>query len=154
GQSFAVPLGVVTQILRLEREQLEWIGQEPVVRVDGRVFPRLELGKVLNLRQPADESVRRPPVLLLDLGDRQGALVVDQLLGGREIVIKNLGSHVRRLHGVMGATLMGDGTVVLILNPADLVRAPARQAPARPAAAAPAAGKALTVMVVDDSPSV
>jgi chemosensory pili system protein ChpA (sensor histidine kinase/response regulator) len=99
-------------------------------------------------------------VVLLKAGEQEVALVVDRLLGGREIVVKTLGSHVRHLHGVMGATVMGDGTLVLILNPADLVRQPAEQpgAPAR-ARTARAAGPAharesLTVMVVDDSPSV
>jgi chemosensory pili system protein ChpA (sensor histidine kinase/response regulator) len=154
-QTFAIPLGTVTQILRLEQEDTELVGREPVLRVGGQVYPRIELGKALNLRQPPDETVTRRPVLLLNLGDRQVALVVDELLGGREIVIKNLGTHVRRLHGVTGATLTGDGTVVLIVNPAELVREPAR-APTRviPATPARAAHRTLTVLVVDDSPSV
>jgi chemosensory pili system protein ChpA (sensor histidine kinase/response regulator) len=82
------------------------------------------------------------------------------LLGGREIVIKNLGPHLKRVPCVSGATLMGDGTVVLILNPADLVRAAAKvgTAPVRPAA--PSVGPAnrsrtsKSVLIVDDSPSV
>jgi chemosensory pili system protein ChpA (sensor histidine kinase/response regulator) len=157
GQTFAIPLSVVTQILRLEQADREQVGQEPVLRVNGRVYPRIELGKAMNLKQPADETVTRQPVLLLNLGDRQVALVVDRLLGGREIVIKNLGTHVRQLHGITGATLMGDGTVVLIVNPAELVREPVRARPTpRMSAAAPArpTHRALTVLVVDDSPSV
>jgi chemosensory pili system protein ChpA (sensor histidine kinase/response regulator) len=157
GQPFAIPLSTVTQILRLEQEDNELVGREPVLRVGGQVYPRIELGKALNLKQPPDETVTRQPVLLLNLGDRQVALVVDELLGGREIVIKNLGTHVRRLHGVTGATLTGDGTVVLIVNPAELVREPVRaRAATRAPTVAPAraARRALTVLVVDDSPSV
>jgi chemosensory pili system protein ChpA (sensor histidine kinase/response regulator) len=154
-ETFALPLDGIQQILRLDREDVEHIGKDPVVRVGGRVYPLVSLGKLLSLRQPADDTVRRPPVIILSVGGRQVALTVDHLLGGKEIVIKNLGSHLRRVKGVAGATLLGDGRVVLILNPAELVgeAAPAGQ-PARPLRAPLAEGReALMVMVVDDSPS-
>ncbi|TEU15036.1 MAG: response regulator [Anaerolineales bacterium] len=162
-ETFAIPLSAVTQILRLEREEIEHVGQEPVVWVGGQVYPMLRLGQVLNLRQPAAETVQRLPVLILNAGAKQVALVVDQLLAGREIVIKTLGNHLRRVHGVTGATLMGDGSVVLILNPADLIiEAPQPEAWAPPfdklrtqlQPLATRAREALTVMVVDDSVSV
>jgi chemosensory pili system protein ChpA (sensor histidine kinase/response regulator) len=164
-EMFAIPLGAVAQILRLEREEIERVGQEPVIRVGEQVYPMLRLGQVLNLKQPADETVQRLPVLILNVEAKQIAVVVDQLLAGREIVIKTLGNHLRQVHGVTGATLMGDGSVVLILNPADLVvEAPQPEAWAwtppvdklrtqlQPPAAR--AREALTVMVVDDSVSV
>src|SRR5207249_2431190 len=92
------------------------------------------------LKQPADEAVTRRPILLLDIGAKQVAIMVDQLVGGREIVIKNLGNHLRRVPNVMGATLMGDGSVVLILDPVELVReAVETKTPARPPLPAPAA---------------
>jgi chemosensory pili system protein ChpA (sensor histidine kinase/response regulator) len=126
-----------------------------VVRVGGQVYPVVFLGKALGLKQTAAD-VPRPPVVLLHTGMRQVALVVDQLLGGREIVIKNLGSHLRRIQGVTGATLMGDGSVVLILNPADmLAEHSAIKAPVRPLTpTTPRPREALRILVVDDSPSV
>ncbi len=119
-ETFAVPLGAVTQILRVEKDKVEHLGQELVVRLDGKVYPLIRLGDALNLKQPTDQSAERPPVLVLNLGEKQVALVVDQILEAREVVIKSLGNHLRRVHGITGATLMGDGTVVLILNPGDL----------------------------------
>jgi chemosensory pili system protein ChpA (sensor histidine kinase/response regulator) len=156
-ETFAIPLGTVTQILRLEREEIERVGQEPVIRVGGQVYPMLRLGKVLALKQPADETVQRLPVLVLNAGAQQVALVVDRLVEGREIVIKTLGNHLRRVHGVTGATLMGDGSVVLILNPVDLVTEPAlsetqTRTPLQPTTAS--IRQALSIMVVDDSVSV
>lgn len=156
-ETFAIPLGTVTQILRLDREEVERVGQEPVVRVEEQVYPMLRLGEVLGLKQPADETVQRLPVLILKAGAEQIALVVDQLIAGREIVIKTLGNHLQRVHGVTGATLMGDGGVVLILNPADLVvEVPQPEvrtwAPQTPLTSA--AYEVLTVMIVDDSLSV
>jgi chemosensory pili system protein ChpA (sensor histidine kinase/response regulator) len=156
-ETFAVPLGVVTNILRLERDEIELVGREPVIRLEHRVYPLLRLGEVLDLKQPADETEHRLPVLILDVGTQQVALVVDQLIGGREIVIKTLGSHLRKVHGVAGATLMGDGSVVLILNPSELVvDAPAEdvvQKTSHPTALT-STHDALAVMIVDDSISV
>jgi chemosensory pili system protein ChpA (sensor histidine kinase/response regulator) len=124
------------------------------VRLGDQEYPRVVLGEALGLSGDAEAAVPKPPVLLLNAGGSLVALVVDQLLGGREIVVKNLGSHVRRLHGIAGATLLGDGSVVLILNPADLApeRLRGRAAPRPAPVAAPA--RPLTVLVVDDSPSV
>jgi chemosensory pili system protein ChpA (sensor histidine kinase/response regulator) len=155
-ETFAIPLDAVTQILRLERDEIEQVGQEPVIRAGGKVYPLLRLGEVLNLKQPADETVQRLPVLILNAEGKQVALVVDQLLAGREIVIKTMGNHLRRVHGVTGATLMGDGSVILILNPGDLVSEPAQPASEAWTAArvAAAARETLTVMIVDDSMSV
>src|SRR5262249_23501435 len=154
-QTLAIPLSAVTQIFRFEEEESAQIGREPVIRLGGRAYPRISLIKALNFKQAAEDSVRRPPVLILNVEDKQVALVVDQLLGGRELVLKNLGSHIRQLHGIMGATLMGDGRVVLIVNPADLLREPARKAVARgPLQPVTHTDTSLTVMIVDDSPSV
>lgn len=194
GQTFAIPLDVVTQIMRLEMNKVERIGQEPVIRLGGKVYPLLMLSRLLNLRQTTDEISPRPPALLLSVEGKEVVVIVDQLMGGREIVIKTLGNHLKKIHGVMGATLMGDGEVVLILNLAELLRgtvrvmprrlavntavassaavetaeasqsamsaepvAPAATQPVAPAIAPPkpkTANQTLTIMIVDDSPSV
>ncbi len=157
GETFAFPLSVVTQILRLGRDQFEQIGKETVIRVNGQVFPVIRLGEVLHLKQPADESIQRVPVLIFNAGDKQLALAIDRILSGREIVIKSLGSHLRQVRGIAGATLMGDGSVVLILNPLDLVAAIeiSEQKFHKPAPILkPSVHEAFNVMIVDDSPSV
>ena len=159
GETFAIPQSSVAQILRVERKEIETVGQEPVIRVGGRVYPVHRLGEMMKLKQAVDESLERVPVLILNTGTDQIALVVDQLLTGREIVIKTLGNHLRRVHGITGATLMGDGTVVLIINPLDLLTAPEAevrvQTPVNIPSRAPiSTHKAWSVMIVDDSVSV
>ncbi|QEL13694.1 hybrid sensor histidine kinase/response regulator [Limnoglobus roseus] len=158
-QTFAIPLDAVEQILRFDESEVQQIGREPVLKVGDVMYPVAHLGRVLNLKQSADDTVKRPPVLLIRAGEKRLALVVEHLIGGREIVIKNLGSHLKRVPAVSGATLLGDGTVVLILNPPDLIRASAAVVAAStsqlmPRAAAPRARSATTVLLVDDSPSV
>ena len=92
-------------------------------------------------------------MLVANLGGRHVALAVDEIVQSRDAVIKTLGSHLRRVPGMWGATLLGDGTVILILNAADLAGA-AEEAPARVVARPAAAGdngKAYNILVVDDS---
>jgi chemosensory pili system protein ChpA (sensor histidine kinase/response regulator) len=163
-QTFAVPLDAVEQILRFEESDVQKIGRDPVLKVGDVTYPVAHLGRVLNLKTSPDEGVSRPPVLLIKAGEKRLALVVEQLLGGREIVIKNLGSHLKRVPAVSGATLLGDGSVVLILNPPELMRAAAAAVAAAthsitmsqlfPRPAAPRARAATRVLLVDDSPSV
>jgi chemosensory pili system protein ChpA (sensor histidine kinase/response regulator) len=156
-ETFAIPLGVVAKMLRVDREEVERIGQVAVIRVDGQSYPLVRLGEALNLKQPADNSAARLPILIVNLDGQRVALVVDHLLEQREVVVKTLGSHLRRIPGITGATLMGDGSVVLILNPTELMPG-ARPSGAPPAlsAAEPAARwrETFNVLIVDDSLSV
>jgi chemosensory pili system protein ChpA (sensor histidine kinase/response regulator) len=155
-ETFAIPLGAVTQILRVEPKQIERVGNQPVIRVDGHVLPAAQLGEKLGLKNPPDQSVRRQPVLVLQIGGQKMALIVDQLLEAREVVVKTMGNLLRRVQGITGATLMGDGSVVLIVNPSELV---GKQSSDMPAGAAPretpaGRSRALDVLIVDDSVSV
>ena len=109
------------------------------------------LGDALRLRTPEAADTGRRSVLLVETGEGRAAVVVDEVQGGREIVVKNLGAHLRKVHGVSGATLTGDGGVVLILNPLEFTRPPVRLPSRREEIAAPE--RPLSVLVVDDSPS-
>ncbi|MBC8022588.1 MAG: response regulator, partial [Burkholderiales bacterium] len=102
---------------------------------------------------------RQIPVLLLKSGVQRAAIRVDEIIGNREVVVKTIGPQLARLAGISGATVLGNGQVVLILNPVQLVHregAAAAQVTVAPAAREPdlaansRSGHAL-VMVVDDS---
>ena len=68
------------------------------------------------------ENQPRNPVLLLRSGEQHIALHVDELLGNQEAMVKNIGPQLARLSGIAGATVLGDGKVVLILNPVQLAQ--------------------------------
>ncbi|QDF98846.1 hybrid sensor histidine kinase/response regulator [Azoarcus sp. DD4] len=154
GRSYAIPSSMVAQVMELKAEPLagliadggtEWLGQ----RYDYRYLPRL-LGDQLS--QPVEQ--RYNWILLLRAGAQTLALHVDELRGNQEIVVKNAGPQLTRIVGMSGATVLGDGEIVLILNPVALA---SRQLgrpdyPAVGAATVPAAPvRQPTVMVVDDS---
>jgi chemosensory pili system protein ChpA (sensor histidine kinase/response regulator) len=152
-QTFAIPLEAVEQILRPGDGDTDRVGRDPVLRLKSGVCPLVPLARVLTLRHTA-EAEGRPPVVVLNAGGRRVGVQIDKLVGGREVVIKARGRQLRHVSPVSGASLLGDGSVVLILNPAELTRTQAapQQAAPRAAAARPRDGTA--VLVVDDSPSV
>ena len=156
-EMYAVPLAAVSQILRADRADFEQVGQDEVIRVGGKVHPLLNLADMLHLPPTNEEPLSRPPILILDIGGSQVALVVDEIVEGREIVVKTLGNHLRHIHAITGATLMGDGRIVLILNPAELA-ASSEKAERRnwvPAdTVARKSHRPLSVLIVDDSVSV
>ncbi len=123
-QTLAVPLSYVTRILRIEENQLENIGQRVFLRLDddNEIYPLHHLSDLLKLGQHTSESFERMPVLVVNLGSGTIALVVDKLLEAKEIVVKSMGSLLKKVHGVFGATLMGDGNVVMIVNPNELLK--------------------------------
>jgi chemosensory pili system protein ChpA (sensor histidine kinase/response regulator) len=157
--TFAVPLGFIRQVLRLEPDSIEQTRDGSIVHVDDIPYPLVSLASVLGLPRPADyEESKTPLVLLLDIGAQYIAMSIDELVGEREIVVKNLGTHLQRVPGIAGATLLGDGSVVLIINPLDLANLQAKnkgvvrtlikeQAPSP-------SEKMLSVLIVDDSVSV
>ena len=151
GETFGLPLAAVVQIARPHPTAISLVGAERVFTMDGQTYPLRDLAETLGLPRAADAPASQP-VLIANLSSRRVALAVDEILNSRDVVVKTLGTHLRRVPGVWGATLLGDGTVVLILNPAVLAGAAAGPVVVRTPAPRLATGpEPYTVMVVDDS---
>ncbi|WP_425602534.1 response regulator [Luteimonas galliterrae] len=147
--SFAVPIASVRGVGRIEREQLG--AADASYRYGGEDYVLHDLGSLLGHAPAKAEGQMQVPLLLIRSGDLRAAVSIDQVLGNREIVVKPVGPQVASVPGIFGATIMGDGSVVVILDIAPLVRRHVA-APREPVAmpAAPERGVPL-VMVVDDS---
>lgn len=167
GESYAVPLAAVTRILRLEPGQLERLGNQQILRLGQQAITAIRLDDALGVKAARAEELSaddlaaaRPPVLVLDIGGQQAAIIVDELMVAREVVVKSLGSLVQRVRGVTGATILGDGSIVLIINATELFdaqRGSALASPARYGQTRRSRGVAQTgydLLVVDDSVSV
>ncbi len=156
GQTFAIPLEAIEQILRPEKGEIDRIGRNLVLRFAGSVCPLVPLSRVLRLPQVEESGPGNRAVVVLNTAGRRVALQIDALLGGREVVIKSLGRQMRPMAAVSGATLLGDGSVVLILNPTELGRLAAK-GDALPTRSKPVSSRghaANSALIVDDSPSV
>ena len=86
----------------------------------GEVLGIVELAEILNLRTPAAELPEFLSVVIIQDNERRLGLVVDHLLDRQEIVIKSLGTYLSDVRGLSGASILGDGSVVLILDPHDV----------------------------------
>jgi two-component system chemotaxis sensor kinase CheA len=150
----ALPMTNVERILRVQVDQIFTVEGRPVIYAGGQALPLISLGQVLEL-SPAVQSLpagARLPVVILRVVDRRVALSVDALVGAQEAVVKNLGRQLRRVRNVAGATILGDGQVVVILNVAGLMKSIQSFPVGR--AALPTAAEAVRrrrVLVVDDS---
>jgi two-component system chemotaxis sensor kinase CheA len=142
GRTFAVPLSAVVETLRLEAAELHRINNRETLRIRERIIPVLRLAAVFGLE--AGEPRERRYVVIVGRGEKRVGIVVDGLKGQQEVVIKGLDPAVTgEAPVVAGATIMGDGRVVLILDVAALFEG-RRQAPggrADPGAMALAEGR-------------
>jgi chemosensory pili system protein ChpA (sensor histidine kinase/response regulator) len=120
-QQFAMPLAAVSNIIECTPEQLNrlGVGKNPLLNHNDKLYSFMNLGARLGIAS-AGRDGRKVPVLLARAGAREVAIQVDGLGGTREIVIKALGPQLAEIKGLAGATIMGDGRVVLILDVAGL----------------------------------
>ena len=115
-EMFIVPLGYIIESLQPAAEDVKTVsGQGRVVHVRDEYLPVVALHEVFNL-QPKVTEVHQGIVLILETEGRKTALFVDELIGQHQVVVKSLESNYRRVQGISGATIMGDGRVALILD--------------------------------------
>ncbi|MEJ7745289.1 MAG: response regulator, partial [Luteimonas sp.] len=147
--NFAVPIASVRGVGRISREDIA--KADAVYNYGGEDYALHDLGTLVGHATAKAEGQLQMPLLLIRAGDLRAAVSVDQVIGNREIVVKPVGPQIASVPGIFGATIMGDGSVVVILDVAPLVR---RQiaAPREPAIVHVAESRAVPlVMVVDDS---
>jgi chemosensory pili system protein ChpA (sensor histidine kinase/response regulator) len=149
-KTYALPSTLVEQVLQVREPDLAAAAQAGTLDADGELLPFHYLPALLGEGEGFEPGLRSRPVLVLQGAGERIALQVDEVLGNREVVIKNLGPQLARVPGIAGATVLGTGEIVLILNPLALGRN-AGSLTAAPAASQPAPMHRPTVMVVDDS---
>ena len=161
GRLWALPAPMVEQVQQIKDKDLINLYLKREVLWQNRKYPFFYLPRLLGNAGYNPETLRYNSVVLLKSGQSVTAVHVDEMLGNQEVVVKNIGPQLARVSGIAGATVLGTGEVVLIINPVQLaqrvegevetpmvVKTP--QA-ARAAAAAVAASGPPVVMIVDDS---
>jgi len=151
-QEFLLAIKLVERVLRVSTKDLAATGGRTLLSLNGQAIPVGSLAAALGRAEDGspDNGARRPCVVV-STGDDRAALLVDEVLGEREVLVKELRPPLVRVPHVAGAGLLGNGELVFILQPADLMRA-LREAPS-PAPGVVAATDAAppAILVVDDS---
>ncbi|WP_174250613.1 chemotaxis protein CheA [Pantoea stewartii] len=113
---FILPLNAVMESLQPRAEELKPLaGGECVLEVRGEYLPLVELWNVFDVKEAKTEATQGIVVILQSAGKRY-ALLVDQLIGQHQVVVKNLESNYRKVPGISAATILGDGSVALIVD--------------------------------------
>lgn len=112
---FAIALGSIITIEDVPVSEIKYVQAEEVINLRGNVIPLIRLNQILDIEEPevAPESLT---VVIVNKGEKQAGLVVDNLLGQQEIVIKSLGKFISNSKIISGATILGDGEIALILD--------------------------------------
>lgn len=115
GEKYAISLNSITTIENISPKEIKYVQSKEVIHIRGNVIPLVRLNKVLDI-----ESTKGPDedliVAIAKKGDQLAGLVIDELIGQQEIVIKSLGKFIKQSKMISGATILGDGEVALILD--------------------------------------
>jgi chemosensory pili system protein ChpA (sensor histidine kinase/response regulator) len=150
---YALPVATVEGVARLTRSEIErhLAAEHPTFQYGGQVYRFQHLGSFLGSGPSVlPETDAALPVILVRAGEHSTALVTEELLGSREIVVKSVGPQVASVRGISGATILGDGRIVIILDMGALVRSEWRGRSAE-ASVRPTRDDRIFALVVDDS---
>jgi len=122
GAQYAIPLGPIEETLKVAVREIDYVSGNPVLSVRDKVYPLAELTDMLNLRPTEEKPEGREHryVLVISVGDKHFAIAVDQLIGQEEVVIKAIDGIDTEDTGILGATITGEGKIVLILDPSGM----------------------------------
>lgn len=115
GEKYAISLGSIQTIEDISPADIKFVQSKEVITLRGNVIPLVRLNKVLGIESTKKEDENLIAVIVKK-GDKQAGLIIDELMGQQEIVIKSLGKYINKSKEISGATILGDGEVALILD--------------------------------------
>lgn len=115
GEKYAISLASIQTIEDIKESDIKYVQQKEVINLRGVVIPLIRMSEVLDIesKRATDENMI---VVIVKKGDKMAGLVVDELMGQQEIVIKSLGKYISKCRIISGATILGDGEVALIID--------------------------------------
>lgn len=146
---YAIPVQSIERIVRITAKEVFSLQGQKVIKINNRNIPLFGLNEVLEQKSNSQKEEHRLTALVVASADKRAALTVDGLYGETEVVVKPLGAHLKRVKNVAGATVLGDGQVVIVLNVSDLVKTASLKKQEQPSLLNKEAKK--TILIVDDS---
>jgi len=118
---YAISLGSIQTIEDITKDSIKYVQNKEVIHLRGTVIPIIDLHEILDIPHSENEDPDHAIVVIVKKGDKLAGLVVDELIGQQEIVIKSLGKYINKCKIISGATILGDGEVALILDANTLI---------------------------------
>ena len=116
-EKYAIPLSTIQTIEDVDVSEIKYVYNEEVIHLRNNVIPVYHLEKALGIVRTQEQMQQQKlTVVIVNRGEKQLALVVDNLIGQQEVVIKNLGQYLKEVKNIAGATILGNGEVALILD--------------------------------------
>jgi two-component system, chemotaxis family, sensor kinase CheA len=125
-ESIVIPLNTVLEVLRVHRENIYSINQKPVIKMRDSVLPLVSIEEILFGAEEIDENKIWQYVVVVGIAEKRYGIKVDSLVGQKEVVIKSLGNYFGKVQGIAGSTIMGDGSVVMIVDVNELLHIAAK----------------------------
>ncbi len=120
-QSIVIPLNTVIEVLRVHRENIYSVNQKPVIKMRDSVLPLVSVEEILYGFENKDENKIWQYVVVVGIAEKSYGIKVDSLIGQKEVVIKSLGNYFGKVPGIAGSTILGDGSVVMIVDVNELL---------------------------------
>ena len=117
-QTYAIPLNLIEEALDIKREDIKRLGSDEAVNVRGQIIPLFQLRKLLGFPEMKSD---KHTVLIVRGKSCKFGIIVDSIIDMREIVVRKLEGIIKRVKGIKGATILENGQVILILDPASLL---------------------------------
>jgi two-component system chemotaxis sensor kinase CheA len=155
-QLFALPTTSVERVVKVNQQEIKTVENRETIQLDGQALSLVHLSDVLELHsnKRTNDTADKVQAVVLGTADKRIAFAVDEILNEQEVLVKSLGNQLSRVRNIAGATVLGTGKVVPILNVADLMKSAvkSRAAPARAAVAAEEhKAKGKSILVAEDS---
>lgn len=119
---FVIPLGVIVETQAAQQENIKGISNEgAMIRVRDEYLPIIAMHKALNIQSKFTE-ITQGMLVIVEAHGKKAALLFDSLVGQQQVVIKSLEANFRKINGISGATILGDGTVALIIDAPTIIK--------------------------------
>lgn len=119
---YAIPLGSIDSTINITPSDIKTVQNKEVILIRGQIIPIVRLANVLNVPESQQEQSEELFVVIVHIGDQRAGVIVDNLIGQQEIVIKSLGKLLAGIKVIAGATILGNGQVALIIDIGSLIQ--------------------------------
>lgn len=117
---YSIPLAAVLETIKVETTSFHQIGGQEVLKLRDSVLPLLRMQRVFGVAEKG-ESNQQTYIVVIGVAEKRMGLIVSRLLGQQEVAIKSLGKYLAKAPGIAGSTILGDGRVALIIDPAGII---------------------------------